>query len=134
MLLNIKTGSGGIQTVPNEETVIMVSSLRHLKKMNLPFVFTNQHAYPVMAEYYSDLEDLDKIDREILQRRDFKHDPDDPGKKERYQAEALVYRYAPIEALLGIACFNSEVEAIIKTEIDSRGLNLQVIVRPSRYF
>jgi hypothetical protein len=59
----------------------MISSLRHLKKMNLPFVFTNQHAYPVMAEYYSDLEDLDKIDWEILQKRDFKHDPDDPGKE-----------------------------------------------------
>jgi hypothetical protein len=134
MLFNIKTGWGGIPNLPNEEIVILVSSLRHLIKLNLPFVFTNQHAYPVMAEYYSDLEHLDHIDWEILQKRDFKHDPDDPGKKERYQAEALAYRYLPIEALLGIACFNREVEATLKSEIDSRDLKLQVILKPSWYF
>ena len=52
-------------------------------------LFTNQHAYPVMAQYYNGLARLDQIDWAILQRRDFEHDPDDPGKKERYQAATV---------------------------------------------
>ena len=48
----------------------------------------------------------------ILQNRDFKHDPvNDPGKKERYQAEALIRDYLPIDALIGIGCYNAQVEA-----------------------
>lgn len=105
MLFNIKTGWGGLPHVPDEEIVILVSSLHALAERGIRFVFTNQHAYPVMAEYFSDLRRLDRIDWPILQNRDFKHDPDDPGKKERYQAEALIYRYHPVDALTGIACY-----------------------------
>jgi hypothetical protein len=32
----------------------------------------------------------DWVDWPLLQKRDFKRDPDDPAKLERYQAEALV--------------------------------------------
>ena len=31
-------------------------------ELQLPFVFTDQHAYPAMANYYTDLHDLGEID------------------------------------------------------------------------
>ena len=43
---------------------------------------------------------LDRIDWAILRSRDFKRDPEDPGKFERYQAEALIYKYLPIDGVL----------------------------------
>ncbi len=94
MMYNIKTGYG-VKKVPNDEIVIFVASLRHLANRGIPFVFTNQHAYPVMAGYFTELTQLDQVDWPLLQRRDFEHDPDDPGKKERYQAEALIWRHVP---------------------------------------
>ena len=51
---NIKTGYGVLR-VPNEEIIILLSSLPSIKKLEMPFVFTNQHAYPVIAEYFNDL-------------------------------------------------------------------------------
>jgi hypothetical protein len=87
-----------------------------------------------MANYFSDLRDLDRVDWDLLNRRDFKHDPDDPGKKERYQAEALVWKHLPVEALLGVCCYNSAVDESIKAELAKRDLKIKTIVQGSWYF
>lgn len=134
MLYNIHTGYGGIRQVPNDEIVILVSSLHQIHKMGLNYVFTNQHAYPVMAEYFTDLARLDRIDWALLQSRNFKHDPDDPGKKERYQAEALVWKHVPLEALSGICCHSKGVEQKIQAELLKRKVQLTTIVKPGWYF
>ena len=93
MMFNIKTGYGSVTRQANEDIVILVSSLSNVAQLNLPFIFTDQHAYPQLATYYNNIVNLDKIDWPLLQSRDFKHDPDDPGKKERYQAEALIWKF-----------------------------------------
>jgi hypothetical protein len=134
MMYNIRTGYGGVQRIPSQEIAILVSSLHRVKELGLPFVFTNQHAYPAAAEYFNDLADLGRIDWPLLQARDFRHDPDDPGKKERYQAEALVWRHVPIEALLGVCCYNEEVRAQVQSSIDERTLKVQARVQPNWYF
>ncbi|GGX27484.1 type II toxin-antitoxin system toxin DNA ADP-ribosyl transferase DarT [Undibacterium squillarum] len=134
MLRNIHTGWGGIKKWPNEEIVILVSSLRHVAEIGLPFLFTDSHAYYQWADYYSDLADLDKIDWPLLQRRDFKRDPEDPAKFERYQAEALIYQHVPVAGLLGIVCYTESLKQCIKQEIQVRHLNLPVYVRTGWYF
>jgi hypothetical protein len=133
MLYNIRTGYN-VPSVPNDEIVIFVSSLHKLVEHSIPFVFTDQHAYPMMANYYTRLEDLPEIDWDLLNRRDFKHNPDDPGKKERYQAEALVWKHLPIEALLGICCHSTTVSEHIESELKKRKKSLNVIVQKSWYF
>ncbi len=104
MMLNIRTGYGGVMKVPNEEIVIFVSSLHRLEELNRGFVFSDRHAYLLNAQFYNELPDLTNIDWTILQNRDFRRDPDDPAKIERYQAEALVHQYLPVEAIIGVAC------------------------------
>ncbi|MDA0207705.1 MAG: DUF4433 domain-containing protein, partial [Acidobacteria bacterium] len=124
----------GVKKVPNAEIVIFVSSLAHVGQQGLEFIFTNQHAYPPMAEYFTDLAQLNRIDWPLLQSRDFKHDPDDPGKKERYQAEALIWKHVPIQALQGICCYTTNVEEYVKQEVGQRALDFKVGVQPSWYF
>ncbi|NUL20590.1 DUF4433 domain-containing protein, partial [Agrobacterium tumefaciens] len=77
MLLNIKSGRGGVRQRTNDEIVILVSSLYQLQQQQIPFVFTNSHAYYQWAEFYTDLSSLNEIDWSILQARDFKRDMDD---------------------------------------------------------
>jgi ssDNA thymidine ADP-ribosyltransferase, DarT len=134
MLRNIHTGWGGIQQVPNEDIVILVSSLHRVQALGLPFLFTDRHAYSGLARYFSDLARLDQIAWDLLQRRDFKRDPEDPGKLERYQAEALVHRQVPLQALLGLVCFTDGVRADLERTIVDRGLALPVHTRPGWYF
>lgn len=134
MLRNIHTGWGGIQKRHNDEILILVSSLHHVAGLGLPLLFTDSHAYYRWANYYSDLADLDRVDWPLLQRRDFKRDPEDPARFERYQAEALIHRHLPVAGLIGIVCHTPALQQQIAQEIQTRGLTLPVHVRTAWYF
>lgn len=134
MLHNIHTGWGGIQKRPNDEIVILVSSIRHVHKLGLRYLFTDSHAYYQYTNFYADPADLDKIDWPLLQRRDFMRDPDDPAKFERYQAEALIHEYLPIQGVLGIVCYTEALKQRIELEIHARHPNLLVYARTGWYF
>jgi hypothetical protein len=134
MLLNIKTGYQGITKRPMNEIVIMVSSLPTLVAREISFVFTDRHAYLQTASFFSDLARLDRIPWDLLQNRDFKKDVYDPGKFERYQAEALVHQHLPVSALSGIICHGDAQKTFLQTEVEKRRQTLQVTVKPSCYF
>ena len=133
MMKNIHSG-WGVQQRSNDEIVILVSSLFRVEQLGIPFVFTNAHAYPDWTDYYSNLANLCEIDWSILQRRDFKRDPDDPRKMEHYQAEALIHHHLPITGLLGIMCYTDAIKERIEQDVVARGLTLSVHARPGWYF
>lgn len=136
MLLNIKSGKNPeVIKRESEEIVIMVSSLPRLTELGRGFIFTNGHAALAESEYFSAMSDLGRIDWTILRNRDFKRDPDnDPGKIGRYQAEALVHRHVPVEALLGIVCYDQASADALTREVEQRELDLQVKALPDWYF
>ena len=134
MLLNVKTGYNGMRQTSMREIVILVSSLHRVVQQNLPFVFTNQHAYPVATRYFNRLEYLDAIDWNILRDRDFKRDPNDPGKMERYMAEARIHGHIPISTLLGVACYSSQPESrLLEMQSDAK-VSLKTVAKPTWYF
>jgi len=134
MMYNLKTGYGGITKVQNEDIVILVSSLVTIGELGIPFIFTDRHAYVRMANYYTELNCLDKVDWPLLDRRDFENDPDDPGKKERYQAEALVWKYVPLRAIMGIGCYTSAVKGWVEDQLEQRELELRTTIQANWYF
>lgn len=134
MLRNIHTGWNGIQQVPNDDILILVSSLRRVSELGLPFLFTDSHAYGGLARFYADLARLDRVDWPLLQRRDFKRDPEDPAKLERYQAEALVHRHLPLAAVLGVVCHTDDARREIERKMIDAGVTLTVHTRPHWYF
>lgn len=133
MLYNIKTGYN-VKRTPMPEIAILVSSLHKVVESGLQFVFSDRHAYVMAAQFSSDLSDLNRIAWDLLQRRDFKRNPDDPGKCERYQAEALIWKLLPASALLGIVCYGSEQEARVKEEVERLSLSVKVITKRDWYF
>lgn len=134
MLRNISTGWGGIQKRGNDEIVFLVSSLHHVAAQGHSFLFTDSHAYYQWANFYSDLDDLGKVDWPLLQARDFRRDPDDPVKFERYQAEALIHTHLPISSLLGMVCYTERLKADLDLKIRDRNLALPVYARTRWYF
>lgn len=134
MMRNIRSGRGGVPQRQNDEIVILVSSLYHVAKQGLPFLFTDMHAYYQWATYYDNLVHLDKIDWKLLQARDFKRDDNDPRKFERYQAEALIRGHCPVSGLIGIVCYSETGKMQAQSQVQAQGLNLQVYARPGWYF
>lgn len=133
MMMNIHSGRG-VTKRQNDEIVILVSSLHRVKEMGLPFIFTNAHAYPSWTDYFSDLEYLSEIDWPLLQARDFRRDPEDPRKVERYQAEALIYKNLPAPALLGMICYTEALKKDIENQMAALDLDIKVHVRKGWYF
>lgn len=133
MLLNIKTGRGVPQR-SNEEIVILVSSLHNIQKLGLNFVFSDMHAYYQWANFYNNLDDLDKVDWSLLQNRDFKRDQNDPLKFERYQAEALIHQHFPLTALQGVLCYNEQIKSSLEDLMSERNINIPIYANPNWYF
>lgn len=135
MLYNIKTGYGGIQQRRNEDIVVLVSSLHELKRHKVPYVFTDRHAKLQTAMFYNDDVNLrDAVDFDMLQQRDFKRDPEQPDKVERYQAEALAYQHVPVGAILGIGCYTSAIRNQLETTCVDLGVKVKVVHRTEWYF
>lgn len=134
MMHNISTGWNGVPCHPKQDILILVASLRRVADLGLTYLFTDSHANSSLADTYSDLAMLEKIDWRILQARDFRRDPNDPGKLNRYQAEALVHRHCPVEALSGIVACDAAVALEAERQVAKQGASLQVVHRPGWYF
>jgi len=134
MMLNIKTGYGGVPRQANADIVIMVSSIAKLQKANVPFVFSDRHAYLNTARFSSNPADLSWIGWDMLAARDFRRDPNDPSKFERYEAEALVRTRMPADALIGVACYSDAVTQESARVLTEAGLTVQARTRPGWYF
>jgi hypothetical protein len=135
MLYNIATGWGGIQRRPMKEIVILVSSLNTLTEHHVDFVFSDRHAYLELAKFSTSIAELSKaLDWKMLKERDFKRDPQDPGRFERYQAEALAVFCVPIEAMTGIVCHGAAEEQHLRSLIEASGAQLELAARPGWFF
>ena len=135
MSYNIKTGYAGVTRRANREIAILVSSLPTLVKRKVPFVFTNYHAYTAQAdEFFTDLDGLHRVNWPLLRSRDFRNDPENPRKSGEYQAEALVHRCLPLDALLGIACYDAEAHAMLSRAAQQARAATPIKVLPNWYF
>lgn len=134
MLMNVETGYNGVPRIASDDILFLISSLEKLDACGVKYLFTDRHASLETAKFYDNRDGLSQIDWKILRERDFARDMNDLGKKERYQAEALVYKHVPVEALLGIGCRSAGAATFAETHVESRKLDLPVRTRTSWYF
>lgn len=134
MMYNIHTGVGGVSRQTNADIIILVSSLRRVAELGLPYLFTDRHANTVMASFYDDLQHLSEIDWPLLQQRDFRRDPNDPAMFERYQAEALIHGHMPIQAVLGAICYTDKVQADLQEQAADAEIDFDIVCRREWYF
>lgn len=134
MLLNILTGHNGIVQRPKSDIIILVSSLHELGDHGIEYLFTDRHAYLQLAEFFKDLGELDRIDWELLRARDFAKSDADPGKMERYMAEALAYRRVPVECIHAIACYSERQQTELERLVREAGCDIRIIVRKEWFF
>ena len=115
--------------------VVLVSSLHELKRTGVAYVFSDRHAKLETATFFDDDSKLaDAVDFNLLQRRDFKRDPERPDKVERYQAEALAYQHVPVAAILGVGCYTSTIKSQLDATCLDLGVKVKVVHRSEWYF
>jgi hypothetical protein len=133
MLFNVITGYG-VPRRDKDEIITLVSSIPRLQSNGVECVFTDKHALVAYAQFFSELAQLSVVDWDLLRARDFARSDADPGKGDRYQAEALAYRNVPVAALLGMACYSEISRARAESMIRDAGIDLRVIVKREWFF
>ena len=134
MLYNILTGYGDIRQRLRSDIAIIVTSLPRLYEFDTVAVYTDRHAYLRTANFFSSLDDLDKISWGPLRRRDFSRDVNDPQKIEKYQAEALVHRHLPVEQLSEVVCYNEDARASLEAQSRDLDVNIEITINRRWYF
>jgi ssDNA thymidine ADP-ribosyltransferase, DarT len=134
MHYNIHTGYNGLKKMPKADLAFVVSSLPRVAELGIPFVFTNGHAFTQDTDFYNDLTNLDVIDWALLRAGDFRRSEDDPSKLQRYQAEAMVHRHLPVEAILGIACSGDGPLAHLRSLPTPKSATVKLQALPNWYF
>ena len=116
------------------EIAILVASLLDLMRAGLSVLYTDRHAFLMTARFFDLLDNLDQIDWRPLRNRDFKRDNNDPGKIERYQAEALVHRHLPVGALRAILCYSENQRKRVEGWAAAATCSVPILTRRSFYF
>ncbi len=120
--------------IGNQEDIIyLISNFDLIREANLPFLFTDRHAYLAHKQVYNQMTDIDKLHWEIIKNDDWYLSYSDL-KKELKQAEFLVYKHLPISAIAGIVVHNNNVANFVQNEIAKSGLSLKVAIRPNYYY
>lgn len=133
MLYNIVTGWKGLTRRSRAEIAVIVSSLNRLERAGCQYVISDRNATLAHATIRAGRELLQDLSWSNWQNRDFKHDPDKPQKIEQYQAEALVYKVLPAEAIGAIITYDDASKASVQTAVTNAGINIPVHARGAWY-
>jgi len=129
MLYKIKNSG-----IKQSEIVYLMTNTSKIHENGLPFVFTDGHAIMFLTEFYSSLDDIDKVDWAIMKERYWGDTQDDPDRKRRRQAEFLVHRKVPLEQIIGIGVFDSEMKEEVEALLKSQRIDIPVGVRRHYYY
>lgn len=134
MLFNIHSGRVPTYTEGQAPIIYMVTTVETIAKDSHPFVFTDRHAKFAVASFSSDLSDLTLLDWPTIQSDDFAHRKDDPERKDRKAAEFLVYRFVPLQSILGIAAYSQKWKDECDRLLKAAEIQVKVKVHPGWFF
>lgn len=118
-----------------QDIVYIVSTLPVVAQAGLSFVFTTGQAIMALSTQHNQLEDLSRIDWDVIKSK-FWHDkpPEYPDRRRQRMAEFLVYQHVPVNCILGLGVFNKKKEEVVIDMVRSAALPIPVKQKPEWYY
>lgn len=110
--------------------VHLVSSVDTIVASGRPWAFTDRHAELGYANQYDSLDDLDKVDWDVMPERYWS----ESEKKEKRQAEFLVHDYCPWEFIQKIVVINQEFKEKVESALIGGSHKPTVQIRRNWYY
>ena len=134
MLYSISRGNVEGYQGGQSEVLHLVSSAEAVLQSGLPFVFTDGHAEMSISHFYQDLQDLDKVDWNIMRATIWRDTNEDGDRKRRRQAEFLVHEFFLFSLFdrIGVATQTmAKKTAALLAELEEKPL---IEVQPTWYY
>jgi len=112
----------------------LVTKVSMILEEGLSYAFTDRHAVLALAEFYDDPESLNQVDHSLMYENDWSDTPQHPNRKEKRQAEFLVYDFMPLNLIGAIGVINEEVKDQVMDRLKLLDEPPPVIVRQKWYY
>jgi len=109
MLLQLHTGRLEGYTEGQAPIIYLKTTAQAIAQSGAGFVFSDGHGIAHYTEWFDTLDDLDKVDWEMVYQRYWSDNVDDMDRQRRKQAEFLVHRFCDWLLIHGIAVIDSDM-------------------------
>ncbi|HNZ53820.1 MAG TPA: DUF4433 domain-containing protein [bacterium] len=134
MLFSVHTGSVDDCSYGQESIIYLITTTENLTTCQRNWCFTDGHAVEAISEFYNNLNDMDKVDWNLINDWSWHNTLEDSDRKRRKQAEFLVEKSVPFSAFIEISVINEEMERKIHKILEMAKINLAVSVKPKWYY
>jgi ssDNA thymidine ADP-ribosyltransferase, DarT len=134
MLYSIHKGNIDGFAGNQSDIIYLVSSIEKIQEANIPFVFTDGHAYELISDFYNDLSNLEKIDWQIMGATYWNNTPEDNDRMRKRMAEFLVYQFVPSSCILAIVVPDDTIKKTVNSTQAKSGTIIQTLVKPNWYY
>lgn len=134
MLYSISKGNSDADC-SQSEIVYIVTTIMALSKARIQFVFTTGQAIMQLSTQHNDLEDLNKLDWDIIQGQYwFDKPPQYVDRQRRRMAELLVYQHVPVSCVESLVTQNKKIKEIVEQIVYNAGLLTRVNEKANWYY
>lgn len=126
MLLNIKTGYRGVKQRAQQDIVFICCKIGTIIQQCNEWCFTEGHAKNRITEFYRDIQDLDRIDWDIVYAQMWYPTEDDKDRFRRKQAEFLVKNFVPVDCIYCLIVKNQKKKDEIDVIVSDLDLSIPV--------
>ena len=117
-----------------QDIVYIVTSVEKLEELNQCIVFTDGHALMAFTKFYTDTNNLNALDWDIMKEKFWRNTLEDNDRQRRREAELLVKDEVLPHAILGLGVHNTKNEEYLKSLVIKSGQNIHVVRRPKWYY
>lgn len=119
---------------PQSEIIYLLSHVQHIQQLGLPYVFTDGHAFEILTSFHQSPAALAALAWDDIYADQWKPTLQNPNLQRHKQAEFLVHQFVPVNALVGIAVYNSHIRTQVEQVVQQAGLALPVRAWPAWYY
>lgn len=129
MLLQLHTGQVVGYTETQRPIIYLVSTAQAIVASGTSFVLSDGHGIAAYTSWYDSLNDLDKVDWNMVNARYWKGSEDDPDCQRRKQAEFLVYGQCALSLITEIGVIDASMIDRVQTIMNANPNSLSLPVR-----
>lgn len=136
MLFQLKTGRVSGYNEGQEPLIYLVSTAQIVAEAGIDFVFSDGHGIAAFTDWYDDLQNLDRVDWDMIYQKYWRDTNEDMDRQRRKQAEFLVYRFCDWQLINEIAVCNMRVKRRVEDILNqfSSGMHRNVVIRKDWYY
>jgi ssDNA thymidine ADP-ribosyltransferase, DarT len=127
---------GNVNNYPHgQESIIhLVSNVQNIQQASCRFVFTDGHGTVRLTQFFDELNDLDKIDWDVMKAKFWNNVDEDMDRSRRRQAEFLVHQSLSWNLVTHIGVINDEMKIHVEQILQDSTHRPTVVIRRNWYY